>query len=145
MLINKDNLPLVAMDFMNETHLEDVEIINEVYKAIVKFEKSQNNFNDLCELYEKWYIHTVEHFKVEEEKMASMNFPPYMFHKGEHDRCLEIMQGVLIQFKNTKNISIMKEYFEVDLLTWLINHIQTMDTVTAMFFKTGQSPCQSRG
>ena len=31
MLINKDSLPLVAMDFMNNTHFEDVDLINEIY------------------------------------------------------------------------------------------------------------------
>ena len=38
MLINKDNLPLVAMDFMNNTHFEDVDIINELYENILNYD-----------------------------------------------------------------------------------------------------------
>ncbi len=32
MLINKNDLPLVAEDFMNDVHFEDVEIINNLYE-----------------------------------------------------------------------------------------------------------------
>ena len=45
MLINKNDLPLVAMDFMNDTHFEDVEIINELYKYILEYEKEQNELS----------------------------------------------------------------------------------------------------
>ena len=40
MLINKDSLPLVAMDFMNNTHFEDVDIINELYEDILNYGKT---------------------------------------------------------------------------------------------------------
>ena len=45
MLINKDDLPLVAMEFMNNTHFEDVEIINELYDDMLNYEKDASNDN----------------------------------------------------------------------------------------------------
>ncbi len=143
MLIDKNNLPLVAEDFMNDVHLEDVEIINELYEKVISYKNNNNEENkkEVIAIYEKWYEHTINHFKGEEDKMIEMHFPPYMMHKGEHEKCLEDMKHVLENFSNTSDEEALIKYLEEDLINWLINHIQTMDTVTAMFFKTGLSPC----
>lgn len=143
MLIDKNNLPLVAQEFMNEVHLEDVDIINELHTTVLKYKSEKNEENKILvvDTYKKWFEHTVNHFKGEEEKMLELNFPPYMMHKGEHDRCLEHMDYVLRSFIETSDEKLLLDYLEVDLLKWLVNHIQTMDTVTAMFFSTGMSPC----
>lgn len=145
MLINIENMPLVAMDFMNNTHKEDIEIINELYGLMLQFEKSPSQENEtvLQELYTKWFEHTIEHFRVEEEMMLEKNFPPYPFHKSEHDKALATMDALFREFNQTKNINALKEYFEREMPEWLLHHIQSMDTVTAMFFKTGMSPCGS--
>lgn len=146
MLINKNNLPLVAEDFMNEVHFEDVQIINDLHQKLLNYinEQTSENKTILVDAYEDWYDHTVSHFKGEEDKMLELNFPPYMMHKSEHERCLENMRIVLKEFIKKDDSDMLKQYFEVDLVSWLTNHIQTMDTVTANFFKTGQSPCGTR-
>lgn len=143
MLIDKNNLPLVAEEFMNDVHFEDVEIINELYETVQKYknDKTEDNKNIVIEIYTKWFNHTVDHFKGEEDKMIELHFPPYMMHKGEHERCLEHMRYIIENFKNSGDEKTLLKYLEVDLINWLVNHIQTMDTVTAMFFKTGLSPC----
>ncbi len=143
MLIDKKQLPLVAMEFMNEVHLEDVDIINELFEKILKYEKNHSTQNEqkLNKQYKKWIEHTVKHFQNEEEMMQQKKFPPYLMHKKEHQYALDRMQEILEQWQNTKNINILKDYMSNELLKWLTNHIQTMDTVTAMFLKTGLSPC----
>lgn len=146
MLIDKNNLPLVAEDFMNDVHYEDVEIINDLHEKLLLYIQDQTKENKeiLVQAYNSWYEHTVAHFKGEEDKMLEMNFPPYMMHKSEHDRCLENMRFVIDEFIKSEDSSILKNYLEKELTSWLVNHIQTMDTVTAMFFKTGMSPCHAR-
>lgn len=143
MLINKNDLPLVAMDFMNNTHFEDVDIINELYENILNYknDSSSSNFQILASKYEEWVIHTTNHFKTEEDEMMAKKFFAYMFHKAEHDNNLNEIKNLWKSFESNKNIDILKEYFEQNLVSWLIRHIQSMDTVTAMFFKTGMSPC----
>jgi hemerythrin len=143
MLINKNNLPLVAMDFMNETHFEDVEIINELYKDILEYEKEQNESTQKIfeTRYKEWIIHTQNHFEAEEIQMREKGFFAYECHKNEHNLNLSEIKGLFSNFENTKNISELKEYFENNLVSWLVNHIQTMDTVTAMFLKTEMSSC----
>lgn len=143
MLIDKQNMPVVAMEFMNKVHYEDVDIINELFNFILQYEKNSSNENKelLNKKYQEWYEHTVEHFKGEEIMMKEKNFPPYPFHKGEHDNALSIMNNVFIKWKETDDIKVLKQYFVEELPQWLVQHIQSMDTVTAMFFQTGLSPC----
>ncbi len=143
MLINKNNLPLVDMDFMNNTHFEDVDIINEVYENILNYEKdnSSNNYEKLSLNYTNWLEHTKKHFETEEIQMREKGFFAYAFHKNEHDVNLAEITKFWNLFEENKEIKNLKIYFENILVNWLINHIQTMDTVTARFFKTGMSPC----
>jgi hemerythrin len=143
MLINKNDLPLVAMDFMNDTHFEDVEIINELYKDILEYEKEQNESTQKIfeTRYKEWIIHTQNHFEAEEIQMREKGFFAYECHKNEHNLNLSEIKQLFNNFQETKNISELKEYFENNLVSWLVNHIQTMDTVTAMFLKTEMGSC----
>src|SRR5574344_405176 len=143
MLIDKNVLPLVDEDFMNETHFEDVDLINKVYENIEKYEEnnSSESFNELKNSYQEWVDHTVKHFATEEEEMQKRGFFAYPFHKGEHDNNLSEIRAVWSNFESNKDIKELKNYIEYDLVNWLINHIKSMDTVTARVFKTGMSPC----
>ena len=143
MLIEKENIPLVAMEFMNDTHKEDVDIINELFAQVLAYEEKQTKENKekIDELYRKWFQHTVEHFRAEEVMMLEKNFPPYPMHKGEHENALRIMDDVFRHWQESNNINVLKLYFNDHLVQWLVNHINTMDTVTARFFESGVSPC----
>ena len=143
MLIDTKSIPQVAMAFMNETHTEDVVIINDLYALISAYEKEPNaeNKKPLDAKYEEWTLHTIEHFRVEEEKMLNEGFPPYAMHKGEHDNALAQMDTQFRAWQKSQNIAALKTYIGAELPQWLSNHIATMDTVTAMFFQTKQVPC----
>lgn len=143
MLIDKTDIPAVAMDFMNDVHEEDREIINEIFELILNYENEATTPNkEAINLkYQAWTQHTIEHFQGEEVKMQELNFPPYPMHKGEHDQALAQMAEVFQQWNETNDVKILKAYFIEVLPNWLVHHIQTMDTVTASFFKTGLSPC----
>lgn len=143
MLIDKNNLPLVDMDNMNEVHLEDVDIINELSYLIDSYDTNPSDemFKKVNKQYEKWYEHTVSHFENENQMMLEKHFPPYSMHKMEHDSSLNMMYEVYMQWKEKRDIVALKQYIQKDLLQWLINHIQTMDTITARFLKTGVMAC----
>lgn len=145
MLLDKDAMPLVAMDFMNATHYEDVAIINKLYDALLAYEKEQNeeNAKRVNDIYTEWFEHTIGHFQAEEVMMREKNFPPYPMHKGEHDRALHEMDEVFRHWNKTRDPLALKNYLTRSLAPWLLHHIQTMDTVTASFFKTGMSPCSA--
>ncbi|HEY9129122.1 MAG TPA: hemerythrin family protein [Sulfurovum sp.] len=141
MLITWDEIPKVDMDFMNEVHKEDVDIINNIFEHILSYDGSQESAAAIDKLYEEWIEHTVVHFENEEIKMREMRFPPYLAHKGEHDRALQEMRNLFAYWQQQRDIKALKIYFIETLPAWLHTHIATMDTVTARFFATGQSPC----
>ena len=143
MLIDKTDLPVVAMDFMNDVHEEDREIINELFELILTYENeaTMTNKENINAKYQQWTQHTIEHFQGEEVKMQKLNFPPYPMHKGEHDQALEQMDAVFQQWNDSSDVKVLKTYFIEVMPQWLVQHIQTMDTVTASFFRTGLSPC----
>lgn len=145
MLIRKENLPLVAMDFMNDVHFEDVVIINELYDLILNYEETPNMYNkNLINMkFMLWYEHTIKHFDGEEVEMLEKGFPPYPIHKNEHEICLKRMNDIFNEWKESADLSILKNYLSNEMPTWLMNHIKTMDMVTAMFLKTGVSPCSA--
>lgn len=142
MLIDKNNLPLVNMDFMNKIHFEDVELINDLFENILAYEKDNSNekFEVVKTQYKKWQKHTINHFNTEEIEMRDRDFFAYHCHKEEHESNLYEIEAIWKNFEETKDIEKLKSYIQDDLVNWLLNHIQTMDTVTAKFFKTGKSP-----
>ena len=73
--------------------------------------------------------------------MRELNFPPYTIHKGEHDNALKRMHEVLENWERHRDVQGLKMYLIEEVPAWLTQHIQTMDTVTAMFFSSGMSPC----
>lgn len=136
-LITQEKIPQVAMEFMNDVHTEDVDIINNLYDLIVKYseDKSEENASSIDAHYENWYEHTLNHFEGEEIKMLELNFPPYSMHKSEHEKALAQMEAIYRAWKEERDITILEQYISKEIPIWLTNHIQTMDTVTAMFFK----------
>jgi len=141
MLLSHSDIPQVEMEFMNNVHKEDVELINTIFEHILAYDSSEESAKAIDDLYTQWIEHTVNHFQNEETKMQEMHFPPYLAHKGEHDRVLQEMHDLFSHWQQQRDIKALKIYFIETLPTWLRTHISTMDTVTARFFATGQSPC----
>lgn len=121
-------IPRVEIAFMNEDHDEVALMLGDILSTIEIGEDSEIK-QKLTALYQ----HSVDHFAREEEQMLQVNFPPYQCHKGEHDRVLQEMREVLEQWQNSHNHAALTQYLEATVVPWLINHISTMDTVTAMF------------
>jgi len=138
MLITETEMPLVAMDFMNEVHKEEVDLINAMFEKVLAYEQDDSDENALAidTVYEEWYTHTLAHFKGEEDKMIELKFMPYPLHKQEHDKALARMDEVRDHWQKTKDARSLKMYLIEELPTWLTQHIATLDTVTARFFHT---------
>ena len=135
-MITQEELPMVAMASMNDTHLEDIIIINQLTAA------AENKDADAAsQIFAKLVAHTIEHFSGEEAMKREKNFPPYPVHKGEHDRVLKELKAVEQRFNEEKDFELIKAYVEGALAPWLLDHIKTLDTVTAQFLENGISPC----
>lgn len=135
MLIDFEKFPKVDMENMNDVHEDDIKIINELNDLIEEYIANESNelFSKLDEKYEEWLNHTIEHFSGEEKMMIEKKFPPYAVHKQEHDNVLNAMKNVQEDLRKTKSAAGVKNFVQNGLVRWLVNHVQTMDTVTARF------------
>ncbi len=126
--IDSAAIPQVAMAFMNDDHQEAVDMLNTILDSL-------ETGDDLAvtEAMQAFYQHNIEHFAREEEQMLRVNFPPYSCHKGEHERVLEELRGVIEQWNQEYNRELLGLYLNETVVSWFVNHINTMDTVTAMF------------
>lgn len=129
-MIDKHTLPRVAYEMMNEVHYEEVDLLNRIETALdeakVDHEKIDALLNEMLE-------HTHTHFANEETLMKETGFPAFMMHQGEHIRVLNEMKRIVIQWEVQRDTDIIRNYFLGTLQEWLIQHINTMDTVTAQF------------
>ena len=127
-MMTQDQLPMVAIPSMNDTHLEEIIIVNKLDTAA-----KNNDINAVREILNELLEHTIEHFSTENEMMQKAKFPAYDTHKAEHDRHLHELKALVKYFKKTQDPRAIKIHIEGNLEKWLIHHIQTMDTVTAQF------------
>lgn len=137
MLISHEDIPQVSQDFMNNTHSEEVDIINQIFEEILAFEKGSSTVDKIDKLYQEWVQHTVEHFTTEEVEMIESEFPPYPIHKEAHDKALQQMNEVFDAWQKSREIKILKMYFIEVVPQWLVAHISSMDAMTANFIGGG--------
>ncbi len=132
----QEQLPMVAMSSMNDTHLEDIILINKLSSVIAArdIEATTKVLHELLE-------HTVEHFAGEEKMMLEKAFAPYEMHKSEHENALAGMRQEIVLWEQNHDFNRVAHYANVTLPQWLIQHVSTLDMVTAQFLVTGVSPC----
>jgi hemerythrin len=123
MLIEKVNP--VAFEPMNEIHNNELKYINALYDAVL-------NRENLEKVYEEFLNDVKEHFEFEEKLMAKYGFFAIVPHKMEHDRILKELENLKSRLNDYEYL---EEYLKSSFLPWLDNHINTIDTVTAGFFK----------
>ena len=144
MLISQEDVPQVSQDFMNNTHHEEVDIINALFDEILAYEKGNSNTEKINTMYQEWIDHTIEHFTTEEVEMIEAEFPPFPMHKDAHDKALEQMREVFEAWKDQREIKILKMYFIEVVPQWLIAHISSMDAMTAHYIGGGMMPSHGR-
>ena len=128
-MIQKSNIPLVSLDTMNETHFEEVEIINMLLEKL-------DNDTDMASIssgFEKLLEHIVEHFSSEEKLMKESKYPVFNIHKSDHDKVLNTVRYAEMEWRNRKDIEALREYLEEELIVWLDQHIKAMDIPMADF------------
>ncbi|MEO1928538.1 MAG: hemerythrin family protein [Nautiliaceae bacterium] len=116
-------ISLVAFEPMNEIHQREITYLKNLLEAIEK------NL-DVNKAFEEFLKDVKEHFAFEENLMQKYNFFAYIPHKTEHDRILNELKNL-----NTEDKEELKKYLIKTFIPWLHNHINTIDTVTAGFFK----------
>ncbi len=128
-MIDFAQVPKVAFAEMNRIHAEEVALLNRLDEVFAEGSEDEVLEGVIEELLE----HTKHHFANEERLMREVGFPPLMMHKSEHDRFLNEVGFVVMDWRTTKDRKALREYFGYTVPEWLNRHIATMDTVTAQF------------
>ncbi len=133
MLIRKEDFPKVALSKMNDIHSTEIDIVNNLHDAVVKCIEGKESIETVDRLLKEFLEDVRKHFSFEQELMEKYGFFAYPMHKGEHDNVLRELASIESIWEEKKNPATIKEYLESYFAPWIINHVQTMDTVTAMF------------
>jgi hemerythrin len=123
------NYPQVALDFMNRDHAEFVTLRANLLATI----SAQAPEPDVDTLLDELLDHTHHHFAEEERLMQETRFPPYALHKSEHQRVLADMAARSECWKQGHDTVALREWLDHDVGDWFINHVSSMDFVTAGF------------
>lgn len=130
-MIDIHTLPQVAHQQMNDTHLGEAAILNHFLSMI-----EQNlHYDQMLDQFETLIAHIHTHFASEETKMQEIRFPMYRLHKGEHDKILNQIRMMNMEFRNRKDTEALKSYLEEEFSPWLVQHIKAMDIILANAIK----------
>lgn len=133
MRLTADDFPQVAVQAMHDVHLQEVDMINEIYDLLEAVEAGEGDPALLADRIDALLAHTEEHFTNEEQLMQQYGFPPYPMHKMAHDAFLHDMSEAVLQWREDGKLSVISEFMRKALPAWMRDHIATMDFVTADF------------
>ena len=125
-MIIQEELPMVAIPSMNDTHLEETLLINKLEAAA-----KSNNIELTLATLKELLAHTVTHFAAEESMMQETQFPSYNSHKAEHDRHLSELKHIIKYFEEKRDTNAIMAYIKGNLKAWMLDHVRTMDTLMA--------------
>lgn len=122
---------MVAIPSMNDTHLEEMLIIDKLDTAV-----ANNDVKTIATLIDELLKHTTIHFMNEDNMMKEAQYPDYGAHKSEHDRHLQELGSLVKYFEKNKDSKAIYAYSKGNLTPWRIHHIETMDTMMAQYCAT---------
>ena len=128
-----DSIPEVALDFMNKTHFEEIEMVKALGNIVSEYQQNNNQEKQLTISLEHWLKHTKAHFSRENLLMMDINFPMYSVHSGEHSSVLEEMENIVNAWKNNHDIALISDYIFTTWPNWFNSHVNSMDMITAQF------------
>jgi hemerythrin len=138
-LIERGELPLVEYGGMNEVHLKELELLNSLYDSI-----GSASDEEIDALFEALFEDIKEHFAYEEDLMRKSHFFAYECHSQEHKRVLKELEEVRKRWLESRDRKELKRYFNRVFKPWIVDHILTMDTVTAQWLSRVLSTLASK-
>lgn len=130
-LVNIEDIVHLDVEAMQNTHEEEIIMLNEIDEIATKFETDETLKDILEEKIEAYVDHVIDHFENEERLMLVNNFGAYSMHKSEHDKVLKRFDEAYIPWKKEGDIWGMVKFLR-STTTWIKEHIAAMDTVTAL-------------
>jgi len=133
-LLYAEQVEYMDVDEMQETHDEEIAILNEVDKLATYYwmDKSQEKLEALETKLDEYLAHVKVHFANEEGLMKKYDFPNYEMHKMAHDMFLMDISLAIKQWKHSGNIDKVIRFIR-NSPEWIVMHINTVDAPTSLY------------
>ena len=134
-LLPLEQIPLVALESMNQTHREEVELVNRLATLVADGIRGQADEAAIAAQLDRWLDHTRDHFARENALMQQYAFPAYPVHSGEHERVLSLLEDLRRTWIESRALRPLALFLFEEWRAWFDNHVHTMDNVTASFIR----------
>ena len=132
-VIQPSEVPQVGFGSMNDTHMEEIVLINRLGELLEDAMNNAQNTDAINDKLSEWVEHTRDHFASEDQLMLDYNFPAYPVHSGEHEQVLAQIEELQQQWQDTNEAEPLAEFIFVHWPVWFDQHVNTMDMVTAQY------------
>lgn len=132
-LLDRDDLPRVALPAMNAVHEEEIDMLNELLVLLPQVGTYAEARHALDQRLQEFLEHLYAHFSGEEERMRRHGFPVYPIHKGEHDRVYAELEQTINDWQREGDLPALRYYLYEVFPAWMFQHVASMDRVTALF------------
>jgi len=133
-LLYAEQVEYMDVDEMQETHDEEIAILNEVDKLATYYmlDKTESKLAALEAKLDEYLAHVKVHFANEERLMKKYDFPSYEMHKMAHDMFLMDISIAIKQWKHSGDIDKVIRFIR-NSPEWIVMHINTVDAPTSIY------------
>jgi len=131
-LVYVEQVEHLDVEEMQETHEEEIKLLNEVEKLSTKYLMDKSNLTQLEAKLDEYIDHVKKHFANEERLMKKYDFPSYDMHKTAHDMFLDDISAAIRQWKNFGDIKKIINFIYKSP-EWIVLHINTVDVPTSAY------------
>lgn len=129
-MIYAEQLEFMSIDSMQETHEDEIKILNAIDKMAILLARGEGTKEELEAKIEEYIVHVKEHFAGEEKLMLEYDFPSYEMHKMGHDMFLVDLDYAQRQWKHYDDVNKMINFIR-KTPEWLVMHVNSVDAATA--------------
>lgn len=133
-LLYPEQVEDMDVEEMQETHDEEIAILNEVDKLAIFYgmDKTEEKLAALEAKLDEYLDHVKKHFANEERLMKKYDFPAYEMHKMAHDMFLTDISIAIKQWKHSGDIDKVIRFIR-NSPEWIVMHINTVDAPTSAY------------
>ena len=131
-LIYAEQLEHMSLEQMQETHENEIKILNEIEKLATLYDIHKTGKDALESKIDEYIEHVKKHFANEERLMNEYDFPSYDMHKTAHDMFLTDLQMAINQWKKRDDIEKITNFIR-KTPEWIVLHVNSVDAPTANY------------
>ncbi len=129
-LVYIEQLEHMSIEQMQETHENEVKILNEIDDLAFYYDQGKATLEELESKINEYIEHVTAHFANEEKLMQEYGFPSYDMHKTAHDMFLADLQHAIKYWKRYEDINKITNFVR-KTPEWIVMHVNSVDAPTA--------------